>query len=176
MPSLADLNYCPYLEDGYIPNQYSKVVGIYAIFDEGKCLQFVGYSRDVTMSLKQHLVRCPELCHWIKIQTIDRPKRAILEAIQNEWIDENGDRPPGNGPDAEAWTQPINATLQMTSEEQALYDAATSEVEQAKILKTVARRVEAKIKSILDSRGVQEPLRFDPKLKSQGLLSIKPAK
>ena len=176
-PSLADLDFFPYLnENGCLPHQYSKVVGIYAIFDQDKCLQFVGYSRDVTMSLAQHLVRCPKLCRWFKVQTIDRPKRAILEAIQTAWIDENSDRPPGNGPDADCWTQPIDAKLQMTSDEQALYAAAANEVEQAKVLKNIARRVEADVKDVLATLGMKESLRFDPKLKEQGLLSIKPAK
>ena len=177
IPHLSDLDFLPYLdENGCLPSQFSKVVGIYAIFDQEKGLQFVGYSRDVTMSLKQHLVRCPELCHWFKLKTIDRPKRSVLEEIQAAWVTENGDRPPGNGADAEYWTQPIDAKLQMTSEEQALYAATTNEVEQAKVLKNIARRVEAEIKAILEGRGVKEALRFDPKLKEQGLLNIKPAK
>ena len=176
-PSLSTLNFWPYLNDeGLLPDQFSKAVGIYAIFDQDKSLQFVGYSRDVTMSLKQHLVRCPESCHWFKVQTIDRPNRTVLETIQTTWIEENGDRPIGNGVNAEQWTQPIDAKAKMTDEEQALYAAATSEVEQAKTLKNIARRVESEIKAVLEQRGVKESLRFDPKLKEKGLLNIKPAK
>ncbi|MEM9212812.1 MAG: GIY-YIG nuclease family protein [Cyanobacteria bacterium P01_F01_bin.150] len=176
-PSLADLDFSPYVdEDGCLPKHYSKVVGIYAIFDQTKCLQFVGYSRDVTMSLKQHLVRCPELCGWIKVQTIERPKRAILEAIETAWIEENGNRPPGNDTDTERWTQPINIKRQMTPDEQALYTAATSDVGQTKILKKVALRVESDIKATLKDRGVKESFQFDPKLKAQGLLNIRPVK
>lgn len=176
-PRLNTLDFYPYIDAaGYLPEQFSKVVGIYAIFDGEKCLQFVGYSRDIAMSLKQHLVRCPDACQWIKVKTIDRPKRTILEAIQNAWIEENGDRPLGNGVEAERWTQPIDAKLQMTADEKSLYAAATNELEQAKVLKNIARRVEANIKASLESRGVKEPLRFDPKLKDQGLLNIKPVK
>ncbi|NEP76679.1 MAG: GIY-YIG nuclease family protein, partial [Okeania sp. SIO2G5] len=96
--------------------------------------------------------------------------------IQTAWIAENGDRPPGNGADKEQWTQPIDAKLKMTEQERALYAAASSEVEQAKVLKNIARRVEAEIKAVLEQQGVKEPVRFDPKLKEQGLLNIKPAK
>lgn len=176
-PRLNSLEFYPYVnDDGYLPEQFSKVVGIYAIFDAEKCLQFVGYSRDVTMSLKQHLVRCPDSCQWIKVKTIERPKRTILESIQSAWIAENGDRPLGNGVEAERWTQPIDAKLQMTPEEEALYASATNEMEQAKVLKNIARRVEAGIKERLESRGIKESMRFDPKLKDQGLLNIKPVK
>ena len=176
-PALSDYDFIPYLDAaGLLPSQYSKSVGIYAIFDRDKTLQFVGYSRDVTMSLKQHLVRCPDFCHWVKVKTIERPSKTLLETIQSAWIDENGECPVGNGADAAQWTQPIDAKQQMTEDETALYATATNEVEQAKTMKTIARRVEAELKSILEARGVNEPLRFDPKLKEQGLLNIKPVK
>ncbi|MGL4620405.1 MAG: GIY-YIG nuclease family protein, partial [Chroococcidiopsis sp.] len=44
---------------------------------------------------------------------------------------------------------------------------------QIKILKTAARRVEAEILSQLQTRGLQMQLRFNPKLKEQGLLDLK---
>lgn len=176
-PALADYDFIPYLDAaGLLPGQFSKSVGIYAIFDRDKTLQFVGYSRDVTMSLKQHLVRCPALCHWCKVKTIERPSKTLLESIQAAWIEENGACPAGNGTESEQWTQPIDAKQQMTDEETALYAKATNEVEQAKTMKAIARRVEAELKSILEARGVNESLRFDPKLKEQGLLNIKPVK
>ncbi|MEB3231228.1 MAG: GIY-YIG nuclease family protein [Leptolyngbyaceae bacterium] len=175
--SLATLDFIPYIsEDGQLPAQLAKAVGVYAIFDADQTLQYVGYSRDVVMSLKQHLVRCPHLCHWLKVKTIDQPRRAILEGIQASWIAENGDRPPGNSTEADQWTDTIDTTTQMTPEEQATYAAATGEVEQTKVLKQVARRVEAEILAALEVRGVKDVIRFDPKLKEKGLLSIKPAK
>ncbi|MGK7889511.1 MAG: GIY-YIG nuclease family protein [Leptolyngbyaceae cyanobacterium] len=175
--SLADLDFIPYIgEDGLLPSQFAKVVGVYAIFDREQQLQYVGYSRDVTMSLKQHLVRCPQQCHWVKVKTIAQPRRAVLEGIQASWLVENGDRPPGNGPEAERWTDTIDATAQMTPDEQATYEAASGEIGQTKALKQVARRVEAEIMAVLESRGVKDSIRFDPKLKEKGLLSIKPVK
>jgi len=47
------------------------------------------------------------------------------------------------------------------------------ELGQRKLLKQVARRVEASILADLESRGVTIPLRFDPKLKDDGKLNLK---
>jgi hypothetical protein len=171
--SLAELDYIPYLEEtGNLPEELSGKIGVYAIFDIDKTLQFINYSRDIYLSLKQHLVRQPESCYWIKVQTIDRPNRTQLENIREAWIQENGTMPIGNGTDEAAWTQPIDAKLTMTTEEKESYEKGDG-LTQVKVLKQVARRVEAKILETLKSRGVQTEIRFNPKLKENGLLDLK---
>ena len=173
MTSLTDLEAIPYIDaDGQLPAQYQGKVGVYAIFESDKVLQYIGYSRDIYLSFQQHLVRQPQKCYWLKVQTIDRPNRTVLENIRQEWIEENGSVPPGNGAKEAEWTQPIDAKLSLTSEEQkSLADG--DELTQIKILKTAARRVEAEILSQLQTRGLQMQLRFNPKLKEQGLLDLK---
>ncbi|HEY9892185.1 MAG TPA: GIY-YIG nuclease family protein, partial [Candidatus Sericytochromatia bacterium] len=58
IPSLKDLDYIPYLDDtGNLPEEFQGKIGIYAIFSQDKTLQIVNYSRDIYLSLKQHLVR-----------------------------------------------------------------------------------------------------------------------
>jgi hypothetical protein len=174
IPSLASLDYISYLDDGgELTNQFEGQVGVYAVFDQEQVLQFVGYSRDVYLSLKQHLVRQPQCCYWIKVQTIDRPSRTILEGIRDAWIAENGAMPAGNGPDTAKWTQPIDAKAWMSPEETNSYTNAVDEMAQVKLLKQVARRVEAEILAALKLRGVQTEIRFNPKLKEQGLLDLK---
>lgn len=171
--SLASLEFLPYLdEQGETTEQFAGKVGVYAIFDQAKTLQFIGYSRDVSLSLKQHLVRQPEKCYWLKVQTIDRPSRTILEEIREAWITENGSTPVGNDVEEATWNQPIDAKLKMTATEQAAY-AATDEMGKIKTLKQVARRVEAEVLAGLESRGVKMAVRFDPKLKEEGLLNLK---
>ena len=154
--SLASLEAMPFLDNGEVSPTLDGKVGIYAIFDRDAVLQYVGYSRDVATSLRQHLVRCPEACHSIKVQTVDRPSRTLLETIRNDWIAENGATPPGNSEAEAIWTQPIDAKLA-----------------QIKYLKKVARRVEAQIVEGLKARGVTMDLRFNPKLKESGLLDLK---
>lgn len=173
--SLATLESFAYIdESGQLPEQFSGKIGVYAIFDQEKALQFVGYSRDVYLSLKQHLVRQPQKCYWVKVQTIERPNRTILESIENAWIAENGIVPDGNGENKQKWTDPIDAKAVMTPEEQANYqNPLIDDLAQMKIIKNVARRVEAEILSVLAARGLQMQVRFNPKLKEEGLLDLK---
>jgi hypothetical protein len=171
---LAVLDWIPYVDvSGQLPAQFQGQVGVYAIFDEGQILQYVGYSRDVFFSLKQHLVRQPLQCHWVKVRTIARPDRTLLETIKTQWISENGATPVGNSPEGIAWTEAIAVTAYMTAEEQAAYAGAIDELAQAKLLKQVARRIEAEIMTTLQARGVQTEIRFNPKLKESGLLDLK---
>lgn len=173
IPTLDSLDYLPYLNDeGAIVEDIQGKIGIYAIFDRDKIMQYVGYSRDVYLSLKQHLIRQPNKCYWFKIQTIDRPSRKILQEIANSWIAENDSTPPGNEGEKSPWSEPINANPAMTEEEKAQYEGS-DELGQIKIRKKVARRVEADIQQQLQERGVTMNIRFNPKLKEKGLLDLK---
>ncbi len=90
IPTLASLEYIPYLDaEGQLPAQFQGKVGVYAIFDKDKVLQYVGYSRDVDLSLKQHIVRQATKCYWVKVHLSDRPIRTILESIKDAWISKN---------------------------------------------------------------------------------------
>ncbi|WP_071188171.1 GIY-YIG nuclease family protein [Trichormus sp. NMC-1] len=175
IPALASLEYVTYIdENGELPENFTGQIGVYAIFDQEKNLQFVSYSRDVYLSLKQHLVRQPKQCYWVKVQTIDRPNRTILENIENAWIDENGSLDLRNVENKEKWTNPINAKEVMTTEEQTNYqNQLIDDLDKIKLIKNVARRVEAEILFVLASRGVKTQIRFNPKLKEQGLLDLK---
>lgn len=173
--ALATLEYIPYIDDNrQLPEQFQGKIGVYAIFDTNKNLQFIGYSRDVYLSLRQHLVRLPDKCYWVKVQTIERPSRATLENIEKGWIEENGAVPVGNSENKDVWTQPVNVKNLMTDEEKVNYNSPNNdEMAQIKIIKNVARRVEAEILKVLEARGLQAQIRFNPKLKEEGLLDLK---
>lgn len=69
--NLQDLNPIAYINgSGQLPEEFQGKVGVYAIFDGADLLQYIGYSRDVFLSLKQHLIRQPEKCVAVKVQTI----------------------------------------------------------------------------------------------------------
>ena len=173
IPSLAALDFQPYLTtEGEIDDSVTGKIGVYGIFDQERSLCYVGYSRDIYLSLKQHLIRQPERCHWIKLQTIDRPSRKILDEIATAWIAENGSTPAGNDTEQHLWTDPIDANPAMTEDEKAQYQQS-EESKQIKIRKQVARRVEAQILEQLGDRGVKMDIRFNPKLKEKGLLDLK---
>jgi hypothetical protein len=172
-PTLATLEYITFLdEDGQLPTNLTGKIGVYAIFNRDKILKFIGYSRDIYLSLKQHLVRQPHECYWVKVQITERPNRTLLEDIKSSWIQESGTIPVGNSTDEAKWDRPIDAKLAMTEVEKAQLDVL-DELELSKLLKNVARRVEAEILAELESRGVRSEIRFNPKLKESGLLDLK---
>jgi len=82
--------------------------------------------------------------------------------------------PVGNTSEQAQWNDPIDVKPAMTAEEIASYESiAIDEIAKDKLLKNVARRVEAEILSQLKGRGVTEEIRFNPKLKTSGLLDLK---
>ncbi len=170
-PKLTELPFFPYLDaEGSLPTALQRQIGIYAIFDRDQTLQYVGYSRDVYQSLRQHLVRQPEACWWYKLQTIERPSRSALEGLKQAWMAASGLAL--SAEQAATWVDAIDAKQTMTAAEVAEH-AALSEVEQVKYLKKIARRLEAEILARLNQRGVNMDLRFNPKLKETGLLDLK---
>ena len=172
-PSLSSLEYIAYLnQDGAIDPNLQGKIGVYAIFNRQQELQFVGYSRDIYLSLKQHLVRQPQNCYWLKTQTINRPSRKILDDIAQSWLKELGKTPSGNGEAIAAWTEPIDIKPTMTAEEKAQYQQ-NDELGQIKMLKKIARKVQAEIEQQLNERNVTMDIRFNPKLKEKGLLDLK---
>jgi hypothetical protein len=99
---------------------------------------------------------------------IERPNRTILESIKQAWLRESQ----AVIDNEKLWTEPIDAKLAMTETEKEIYQSA-DEVGQIKLLKQLSRRVENDILSTLEKRGVQMEIRFNPKLKEQGLLDLK---
>ena len=173
LPSLSSLEFLAYINDaGELPNSLQNQIGIYAIFDRSQILQFVGYSRDIYLSLKQHLVRQSEHCYWVKATTIDRPNRTFLESVESAWIAENGRIPVGNNTARANWLDPIATNHAMTTAENDSFEDLDG-LAQIKLLKQVARRVEETILLKLQARGVKTEIRFNPKLKEQGLLDLK---
>ena len=174
-PALSELAAFPYIDpEGQLPAQFEGQIGVYAIYDQAQFLAYIGYSRDVSLSLKQHIVRQPQQCYSIKVTTVERPNRTLLETIKANWIEENQAVPVGNGDATELWEQPIDVKGKMLPEELAQYnDPQLDDQQHLKILKQAARRIEQDILTLLTERGVKEALRFNPKLKDSGLLDLK---
>lgn len=167
IPCLDDLQLLPYIDSqGCLPPDLEGKIGVYGIFDREQLLCYVGISRDVATSLKQHLVRVPDRCYWCKVWTTDQFDRDRLTEIQTRWrADLVVDR--------QLWEQPIDCQHLMTDKERADFNQAEDEIEKARILKNTARRVEQEIKAKLTDRGVSFEIRFHPKRKEEGLLDLK---
>lgn len=173
LPALNTLDFIPYLTDsGSLAEGLERKIGIYAIFDAEKQLQYVGYSRNVGLSLRQHLVRQPRRCVWLKVSVCDRPNRKLLEETRTAWLDQTRHSEAAALSEEANWTDPIDVRAAMTDDERQML-ATADEATQRTLLKTVARRVEATLLKTLEDRGVSLALRFDPKLKEEGKLNLK---
>jgi hypothetical protein len=157
----------PYLEStGNVSADLEGKIGVYAIFDAEKSLQYVGISRDIASSLKLHIVRVPSQCHWLKFNTVAKPSRTVLSEMQTTWL---GDL----AVDTDLWEQPLDCRRLMTDDEKHQLEQAMNEAGQEQVLKNVARRVEKDVLVQLAARGIAFDVRFNPKRKSEGILDIK---
>lgn len=181
--SLSKLDLHPYIDEtGKIPYDDSGgKVGVYAIYNQQKRLAYVGKSRDVRNSLRMHLVRKPLECYWFSVQNVRVPSRVALNDIEEQWLEEwEGDDVQGNdgGLQQKLWENPVDVLghgVELLDEEKEwLVDL--DDRDRPKILKMICRRVQKDIEGILKERGVVEPLKFAPKLKSRGLLDVESQK
>lgn len=77
--------------------QNAKVAGVYAVLDRDLQTQFIGYSRNISLSLRSHLTEKGEaVCALVKVQPFKFPKRDAMTALQDEWIAALPSPPPGN--------------------------------------------------------------------------------
>ncbi len=170
---LDNLPYYSYINDqGIIDPNLEKKIGVYAIFDQEKNLKYVGYSRNLLLSLQQHLVRQINQCYWYKYYIIERPNRTILEEIRENWLRENSLNGDINKEEETLWVEPIDIKKSLSQTEQEEYEN-NDEIGKSKLLKKIARKVEAEIKNELSKRNIKMEFRFNPKLKEQGLLDLK---
>jgi hypothetical protein len=179
-PSLSSLPMLPYLTEAGLTTDVMDgapsgvKASAYAVFDSDQRLVYVGASRGVQQSLRLHLARCPELTYGIKVYHITKPSRTLLGLIMDAWMDEEGGAPIGNdgGPGQDRWENPMNVMPLMTDQDRADLESAREKGREDGAIKKIARRFEAEKVAVLESRGVTENMRFDPKLKGKGLLDL----
>lgn len=150
---------------------------VYAVSGADGAVQYIGVTRGIRDALRLHLGRCPDECHGVQVHHITKPSRSLLEQVRATWIEQLGSTPPGNADEAATarWEAPLDVRPLMTAEEQEHFEEMSDKGRGASALKAVGRRIEAGKVAALEARGVKEPMRFDPKLKGQGLLDLLPA-
>ena len=75
----------------------TKIAGVYAVLNSDRITQYIGYSRNVALSLRGHLnQKGPDICAWVKIERFKFPKRDAMEQLKNEWIAALPSPPVGN--------------------------------------------------------------------------------
>jgi hypothetical protein len=82
----------------------AKVAGVYAVLDGDRQTQYIGYSRNVTLSLKSHLTQHgAQTCAFVKVQPFKFPKREEMEQLRDAWIAELPQPPSGNADTSGTW-------------------------------------------------------------------------
>lgn len=103
----------------------AKIAGVYSVLNCDRQTQYIGYSRNVALSLRGHLTQLGEkICAFVRVQSFDFPKRDDMEALQNSWIAELDTLPPGNEADNELWASTVGAAAiaAMSPVERQAYD------------------------------------------------------
>ncbi|CAK0783212.1 hypothetical protein CVIRNUC_006411 [Coccomyxa viridis] len=92
-----------------------KPLGVYALYDTSRNLQYVGYGRNIILAVKGQLGRVgEERCAFIRALVVVNQalmSRQHLEEQAGNWLREAGTTPPGNGIDRSEWEGPPRAGL-----------------------------------------------------------------
>ena len=103
----------------------AKIAGVYAVLDRDRQLQYVGYSRNVSLSLSGHVTQLGEdTCAFLRLKTFKFPKREEMEQLRDTWIAENGKIPLGNGDESDRWAGTVGeaAKLVMSAADREAYE------------------------------------------------------
>ena len=128
----------------------AKVAGVYVIIDNSHQTQYVGYSRNILLSLNGHIAQNgSENCAFMRVQTFKFPRREEMESLRDFWIAELGIIPPGNGADSEMWASTVGeaARAAMSTEEQKAYEEKKLKLRKAMADSTLTRELETAAKS-----------------------------
>ena len=93
----------------------AKVAGVYAVLDGDRQTQYIGYSRNVTLSLKSHLAQHgAQTCAFVKVQPFKFPKREEMEQLRDAWITELPQPPSGNADTSGTWAGTVKDAASQT--------------------------------------------------------------
>lgn len=105
--------------------QNAKIAGVYAVLNTQYQTQYIGYSRNVLLSLNGHVAQNGrETCAFVRVQAFKFPKRTDMENLREAWISELGSVPPGNAEVSEMWASTVGevAKAAMSPEERNAYE------------------------------------------------------
>jgi hypothetical protein len=103
---------------------HAKIAGVYAVLDSDRQAQFIGYSRNIALSLRGHLSAKGEgLCALVRVQPFKFPKRDAMEALKADWLAALPSLPPGNADGTWAASIKEAASQVMSPAEREAYEA-----------------------------------------------------
>jgi hypothetical protein len=124
----------------------ARVAGVYAVLDTDRQHQFVGYSRNVSTSLKGHIAaHGSEICAYVRVKAFKFPKREEMEQLRDTWIAELATVPPGNTGAGGVWATTVGeiAKAAMSPDEQAAYEEKKIKLRRAMADSALSRELDA---------------------------------
>lgn len=134
------------IEDWCNAAQNAKVAGVYAVLDSSQQTQYIGYSRNVSLSLRSHLTaHGADVCALVRVQPFKFPKREEMEQLRDNWIAELATIPPGNTGAGGVWATTVGeiAKAAMSPEEQAAYEEKKLKLRRAMADGALSRELDA---------------------------------
>jgi hypothetical protein len=128
----------------------AKVAGVYAVIDTSHQTQYIGYSRNILLSVNGHIAQNgSENCAFLRVQTFKFPKREEMENLRDSWIAALDSIPSGNSTDSEMWASTVGeaARAAMSAQEQKAYEEKKLKLRKAMADSTLIKELEAVAKS-----------------------------
>jgi hypothetical protein len=113
------------IEAWRIASGNTKIAGVYAVLDTSYHTQYIGYSRNVLLSLNGHISQNGvEKCAFVRVQTFKFPQRQGMEDLRDAWIGELESIPPGNAAENKLWASTVGEVAQaaMSAAERFAYE------------------------------------------------------
>ncbi len=123
----------------------AKIAGVYAVLNAERRTQYIGYSRNVKISLNGHVAQNSEQnCAYVRVQTFKFPKRQEMSDLRDAWIAQLDTIPPGNSTELQSWASTLGeiANSAMSSEERQAYEEKKLKLRKAMADTTLIQEVE----------------------------------
>ncbi|MBD6615941.1 GIY-YIG nuclease family protein [Komarekiella sp. 'clone 1'] len=150
--------------------QNAKIAGVYAVLDTESCMQYIGYSRNVLLSLNGHVAQNGEQkCAFVRVQTFKFPKRQEMEDLRDAWIAELDSIPAGNASESEMWASTVGevAKAAMSDVERQAY-----EEKKLKLRKAMADTTLSKESNTIDTTEAERQRQLEAAVKNDDWSAI----
>jgi predicted GIY-YIG superfamily endonuclease len=136
-------------------SQNAKVAGVYAVLNNQQQTQYIGYSRNVLLSLNSHVAQNgTEACAFVRVQTFKFPKRQDMEELREAWLSELDYIPLGNGDESAMWASTVGeaAKATMSENERIAYEEKKLKLRKAMADTALVKELEVKDTSATETR------------------------
>ncbi len=124
----------------------ARVAGVYAVLDAANRTQYVGYSRNVSTSLKGHLIaHGSDVCAAVRVRSFKFPKREEMEQLRDSWIAALATVPLGNAGTDGNWATTVGEIAQaaMSPAERAAYEEKKLKLRRAMADNALSKELDA---------------------------------